>query len=161
MQKEMNAKNSTEEEKTIDFKTIQENWSKYELEDNTIIRKKVILLNIVDYGPSDTPKSPTERKVGFLSNLIVTVFSPKSIRDNPGPVWSVPELEKSIKESNMKFRTLEDGGPSIYETEKQTLQLVNTVIQIDKTSKFDQNGMPAYIVRTRTELLVGGKTEAD
>ena len=59
----------------------------------------------------------------------------------------------------MKFRQLTDGGHAIYETEKTRLEIIHRVRQVDKTSKFDAKGMPAYIVRSESQIVAMDKLE--
>ena len=57
------------------------------------------------------------------------------------------------------FRLIKDGGINNYNTEKTNIQVENRVDRIDKTSKFDMDGMPAYIVRSRINLAVSDRED--
>lgn len=143
----------------VDFDVISENWHVHELEDDTIIRTKNVLTAIIDSGPATNEKAgvPGMRKLGFGSKLMIVSHSPRHLRGKKDKAWSVPELEKFIVQRNLKFRQIKDGGKAEYRTKKMQIITLTRVKQVDKTSKFNQNGMPAYIVRTESEVLVAEK----
>lgn len=145
-------------EKFIDFDVISENWYIYELEDKTIIRFKTVLTAIYDAVPAESETAVDGlRKAFFNMRLLSSVFSPKDIREKKGKVWSILELEKNIAHRNLMFRQLKDAGFAEYETAKSKLQIKTILKQVDKTSKFDALGNPAYIIRTENEVFVERK----
>lgn len=150
-----------EPDKLVNFDVIREDWHVYELEDDSIIRTKNALMTIIDAGPADEKEAgaPGLRKYGFGLKLLNVVHSPRHLRGPKGKAWPVSELEKFIVERNLKFRQIIDAGNSEYETEKFKIIVSTRVRQVDKTSKFDMNGMPGYIVRTQSEILLGEKPE--
>lgn len=147
--------------KLVDFDVIREDWHVYELEDNSIIRTKNVLMTVIDEGPADEKEAgaPGLRKIGFGVKLLNVVHSPKHLRGRKGKVWSTSELEKSIVKHNLKFRQIKDGGKAKYETKKMEIIVLTRVNQVDKTSKFDQNRNPAYIVRIESQILMAEKPE--
>ena len=144
-------------ERFVDFDVISENWSAYELEDDTLIRTKNVLMDIIEAGPAVEKGS----EFGVGAKLLNVVHSPSSLRGPKGKATEVKELEKFIVQPNMKFRQIKDGGPAKYETKNSTITLVTRVRRIEKTSKFDAKGMPAYIIRTENQILVEKKTETE
>lgn len=147
----MSEKNKTPEqvEKLVDFNVVRENWSAYELEDGTIIRTKLVLMSIVDSGPSDGDK----RKLGFSTQNLVAQFSPMEVRGRKDQRYQTEELEKYVTQPKVNFKQTKNGGDSIYETENSLVLVRQTVNQIDKTSKYNSDGMPAYIVRSGIEII--------
>ena len=145
----------------VDFDMIREDWHVYELEDDSIIRTKNVLMSIIDAGPVDESEARAlgMRKYGFGLKSLYVVHSPKHLRGPKGKASSVSELEKFIVQRNLKFRQTKDGGKSEYETKKTRIAVLTRVRQVDKTSKFDRNGMPAYIIRTENEILLAEKPE--
>ena len=118
-------------------------------------------MSIIDAGPLDEKETGESglRKIGFGMKILHVVHSPKHLRSSKGKVRSISELEKFIVQRNLKFRRIKDGGNCKYETDKSKLIVRTHVTQVDKTSKFDQNGMPAYIVRIESEILTSPKPE--
>jgi hypothetical protein len=143
------------EEKIVDFDVIKENWSAYELKDGTIIRTKNVLMGIIEENPPiEEAVKPKLRKSRFEAKLLNFVRSPKSIRKSKGESLEVSELDKYIIEPNVFFRSIKDGGDAVYRAEGLGVTVKTRVYQIDKTSKFDQNGNPSYIIRTENEIMV-------
>lgn len=135
----------------VDFDVIAENWSAYELEDKTIIRTKIVLMSIEKSGKE---KKKSKSTLGI--QLMVVVDSGKN-RGPLGKKWEVSELEKYVTESNMMFRQIKDGGPSVYDTKRSRILVRPVVKQVLKTSKFDHNGDPAYIVKSESEIIFAKK----
>lgn len=138
-------------ERIIDFKTIRAEWNAYELEDNSIIKTKFVLIFIV-IDPSERLGNGRTKAL-FASKNVTGVVSPQNIRGEPDKNYPIYELEKHIIKRNMKFRQIQEGGWNEYETKKFKLRIRNRVRSIDKTSKYDSRGMPSYIVRFETELF--------
>lgn len=157
------SKKTSEKEpgKLVDFAVIRESWHVYELEDDTIIRTKNTLMTILDAGPAEHTEvgALDMRKLGFGLKLLNVVHSPKHLRGPKGKAWPLSKLEKSIVQRNLKFRQIKDAGNCEYETEKWKIIISTRLRQVDKTSKFGVNGMPAYIVRTESMILLAEKPE--
>jgi hypothetical protein len=151
----------TDHDKLVDFDVIKENWHAYELEDGSIIRTKNVLLSIVDVGPVDEKESAAvgARKGYFALKFLAVIHSPEHLRGPKDKAWEAPELEGYIVEKNLKFRQIKDGGNCEYSTKKTKITVQTYVRQIDKTSKFDLNGMPAYLIRTEANILIATEAE--
>jgi hypothetical protein len=145
-----------EKDEMITFDLINEKWHTYELEDNTIIKTKFILLNIIAYGEKD---DLDKRLTGFATQLLVVVYSPKELRGPKDKTRRADELEEYITEKNLKFRKIIDGGMSKYDTEKSNIQIDHSITQVDMTSKYDSSGMPAYIVRSKNNVIIAEKIQ--
>lgn len=134
------------EEELIPFVTKNEDWQVYELEDDTIIRTKFVLMTIIAYGE---PNEKGLRLSRFGSQTLTVIYSPKDIRGPPDKTWTAEELEPFIIEKNLKFRQIHDAGIYQYKTEKSQFEVDYRIFQVDKTDKYDILGNPAYIVRTK------------
>ena len=149
----MLAKKKAEQiKKYVDFDVVDENWSAYELEDDAIIRIKSVLMNIEELILNKNKKG----KLNLGAQLLTTVYSSPSHKREEGKVWTVEELENAIIKPNMKFNTIKDGGSARYKTGKGLITIRHILKRIDKTSKFDIQGNPAYIIRSENEVLIEG-----
>ncbi len=146
-------------EEIVDFDVIKENWHIYELEDDTTVRTKTVLMNILDGGPSE--ENPKIHKYVLQAKLLNVVSSPNHLKGKKDKSWRVSELEKFITESNMKFRQLKDGGPAEYRTKKGIITVQSRIRQVDKTSKYDARGNPAYIIRAESVMLIRNLDEEE
>ena len=139
----------------IPFTTKNEEWFTYELEDNTIIRSKFVLMEVIAVGE---PNEQGRRLTYMGTHQLNVVFSPPELRDTPDKKWEASELEEYITDENLKFSQITDGGLYKYELENSTMEVDYRVYQVDKTSKYDAKGNPAYIIRTKT-VIAGAKEE--
>lgn len=133
----------------IHFEVVNEKWFAYEVEDGTILRSKFVLLEIIAYGE---PDEQDKRLSKMGTHTLNVVYSPPELRGPPGKKWKPSELEEFITEPNLKFSQIKDGGLYEYKLEKSNIQVDYRVYQIDKTSKYNSNGMPAYIIRMKTTI---------
>ena len=141
--------NVVSDKEYVDFDVIAENWSAYELEDKTILRTKTVLMSIA----SARARKKKKKSKSALEILLLVVIDSGKNRGPLGEKWDVSELEKYVTESNMMFRQIKDGGPSVYETKKTRILMRPIVKQVLKTSKFDLKGNPAYIVKCESEII--------
>jgi len=139
------------DDEMVHIDTIHEEWHEYEVEDKTIIKTKWVLMKIIAYGEPN-PDGTRLNRIG--GQTLTVIHSPKEIRGPPDKTWTVTELEPYITEPNALFRQIQNGGINKYETEKASIEAEYRVTQIDKTSKYDVEGMPSYIVRTSTNYVV-------
>lgn len=149
----MKSKNEDSEitEKLIELEVIKEDWNVYELEDGSIIKQKILLSFFIETNEKDAQGNT---KFWISNNQVTAVYSPISIRGPPDRNYSVPELEKYVEQPNMKFSLIHDGGRNQYKTEKFLITVNYLAKKIEKTSKYDSKGMPAYIVRNEIEMLI-------
>ena len=140
-------KNAVLDKNYVDFDVIAENWSTYELEDKTILRSKTVLLNIIK-------RDAAEKKDKALLGIQLLNVIDSATKGSLGKKWTVEELEKYVTEPNMMFRQIKDGGPSVYETKNSKIVVRAVVKQIKKTSEFDLNGDPAYIITSDNEIIL-------
>jgi len=125
----------------IDFETIKENWCFYGLEDETIIKFKIVLLKIVS-----TPVDPVKGKgMAFNTANLVTIFSSKEAKGNPSLKGNAIKIEKK----DITFKVLNDEWNEYKLEDGKILKLKPTIVQIDKTAGYDEFGEPRYLVRSQ------------
>jgi hypothetical protein len=144
----MNKKDIIKEE-LLPLKTINENFHVFELEDGSIVSAKVVLIHLIKGYTSNGGEA-----MRFQSHNVIGVWSPLDIRGDVGRSYTVKELEKYVDKKNLMFRLLKDGGINVYESDNIKIELNYRVKQIDKTSKYDEMGTPAYIIRSDNILTM-------
>jgi len=147
------SKKSAKEE-LLPFKILNEKYHMFESEDGSIISAKFVLIHIV--------KMPAQKgmdKSGyyFQSQFVTGVWALPKNRGERDKSYTTDELAKFIEKENLMFKQIQDGGSNLYETDEFNLLINYRVKQIDKTSKFDSMGVPAYIIRSESEVLVQEK----
>ncbi len=140
----------TDLEELLPFEIINEKWSTYELEDGTILKTRFVLLSAIAYGKHD---EAGKRLTKFGHQNLYVVHAPPELRGPPEPNLSTNDLEEYITDRNLKFRQIKDGGSASYKFEKLLMDIDHRVNQIDKTSRYSENGMPAYLIRGKTMML--------
>ena len=144
---------SAEGEELVDFKVNNEGWNVYELEDGTILKTKLVLINIIRKlgGKEGTPNA------GLNTSYVSGVFSPMGKRGPPGRKYTVQELKKNVAEINLKFRQTSDCGWNEYETKDIIFEIRTILKSVDKTSLFDSSGMPSYVVNYESTVMARPK----
>lgn len=135
-----------------DFKIVEESWTDYELADGTFIRMRALLAHLLQH----------EDKKGFGLQMvpIITSFATRLARpESPGSKLPPAELEKYVEEPNVMFRLLQEGR-SVYSTPAGDLEIRLAATGFKRTSKFDEDGQPQYIVANTVEIGTPGKPES-
>ena len=142
----------------IPFKTIREEWARFELQDGTILKVKHVLINVRASTDlvEEIMKSGRESKERPLAldiqmhNVIGVEVKP----DQRGPPDEKPlpvdQLREFVVQEDLEFKRLDQTTwVSRYELEgKFQLKVQCAVTNVDKTSKYDRSGDPIYVVDT-------------
>lgn len=134
---------STNSGKSIDFDVIRETWNKYELNDNTIIKTKYVLTKLT--------KILKDKKVNYaIGGQTITVILPAVESRGPPDTtqYTGDDYKKAIIQDDVKYNTIAEEWYEYIVDDGTKLKLKMTVTGISKTSKFDKNGEPVYIVNS-------------
>lgn len=133
----------------IDFEVVEETWTDYRLTDGTIIRIRPCLVfhNAIDTGTEDGDS------MGRV-NTQVQSWAPEPERrpEEAGPSLAPDELEDNIVEENVPASLIRE-GQSIYRTPLGTLRLKGRIKRFHKTSEYDPDGNPQYLLEQEIEIL--------
>ena len=119
----------------IDFKTIREEFSEYEIENGQILKLKHILVDIVN--------EPIEGKLrGKLGTKDISyVYTPEGI-DTTGMEISTPEqVTEKDQVRELSFKPTKE-VINIYETEKSLILIITGISKIFLTNKKDKENAP-------------------
>ena len=131
-------------EKQIDFTTIREDMSVYEVENGQILKAKQIIVNIVD-------GEDKKGKFGDLGFQAVThVFSPSDMDTKGLELADVSQVTDKDEVDDLKF-TVKKQVINIYETDDVIILVNPKVEKVTSTTKKDKSGM---ILRFRTGIEV-------
>ena len=142
-----------------DFKIINETWDKHILSDGTTLRARAILAGVMLEKSLDELEARIrvgeKPKLGlnFRTRNFFEIDSPSELRGQPEKkAYSNEELKKSITEKDIDFKTVQQAW-NVYETTNGIiLKLRISIVSVNKTSKFDERGMPVYFVESGIEL---------
>ena len=125
-----------------DFTVEREDWNLYKLTDGTFLKAKVTL-NWVSKGA-------TQGEYSFnLGNVQLVTMPPPNIRGNPSTEPKGQALQSHVTEEDIHCQTIHDNW-SVYALKngiKLNIRLV--LVKVDRTSKFDNNGFPVYLVQSQ------------
>lgn len=154
----------------VDFEVEKEIWNKYKLEDGAILKTKFVLINILaQKGIGEVikklhmEKSTLELNFSLQSSNVLGVEVPTALLGDPSKVkYSPMELAESIidddldieaiSESQNRYRlNFEKVGEVAY------LRIKSSPIKVSRTSKFDEYGVPQYIVNFSVSMRMSSK----
>lgn len=136
----------------LDFETIKENWNLYVLEDETIIKFKIVLLKII---PTVAPvqvqvQIPGQgqvqaQSIAFNTANLMTILSTKEAKGTP----SSPDTEMKIEKKDIPFKILTEEWNEYKLEDGKILKMKPTIVQIAKAAHYDQHGEPNYLVQSQ------------
>jgi len=145
----------------VDFKVIREEWNKYKLEDGTIIKMKFVLISVMmEKSLEEFVKEAKERKgtkvgmgVVVQSRNVMGVEAPKKLRGQPSGTYSHQDLQASIIKRDMDFEVITEKRNEYKLENGITIKVKSSPLEISKTSKYDQQGLPIYIVNSTADMI--------
>jgi len=127
----------------IDFDIIKEPWNLYKLEDKSILKTKFVLINVLK--EKGTPKGTLE--FSFQSSNVLGVVPPPDLIGVPSRPYSGEELESSIVAEDLKFDIIGEERWNEYKLKNGIeLSVKHVLVTVSRTNKFDQRGLPVYLV---------------
>jgi hypothetical protein len=156
--------------KYIEFETLKEFWNKYRLEDGSILKTKLVLVNIL--GPlnieelvkkSKDEKSVFELDLSIQSHNVIGVEVPSNLLGEPSKgSCSVKELNEYIIAPDLDYETVSESHNRYHLILKNTgvdlyLKVKNSPVSVSRTSKFDKFGIPMYVANFTASVLVSSK----
>ncbi len=117
----------------LDFMVSREDWCRYDLSDNAILKVKVVLTKVY------------KNKGQLMCEIHPIHVILTNERGNPDSKnYSAEELKASII-NNIQFSTIIQDWNEYVVDDGTSINIQPLVLRIAKTSKFDSNGFPKYI----------------
>jgi hypothetical protein len=133
----------------VEFKTISEGWSVYQLADGSVLRGRIIVLKIM---------KPKPNEYAFKASTVFTVDAPTELRGPPSNErFSPEELEKFIVEEDIEFKPLKEEW-NIFEVNDERLFIKLVVSKVSRTNKYDADGEPIYVISSQPIFKVKRKS---
>jgi hypothetical protein len=117
----------------LDFMVIREDWCRYDLSDNAILKVKVILTRVY--------KQQGQLYSDFQP-IYVILTNERGIPDSN--IKSLQELQSSIVR-DVHFTTIIQDWNEYVVDDDTTIRIQPLVTKVVKTSKFDPKGFPVYL----------------
>lgn len=130
----------------IDFDIMREPWNKYELGDGSILKTRYILTKIHKRAKIGA----TTAGYGLDSQNVIVIFNiPPNLKGEPSKqAYGPKELETSIVQDDIRYTTISEEWNEYVAEDGTRIRLKSTVTKVSRTSKYDKNGDPRYLVQT-------------
>ena len=131
----------------LDFKILNEKWNSYKLEDDTILKARVVM---VSYAKVNDPE-PNQGAFFFASHTVFGVESPPEIRGPRDPtIYTLAELMKELEpdKEDLKLKTLDENWSEYVIEDSTKISLKVSPTRVMRTKKFDSIGNPQYVVQS-------------
>lgn len=130
----------------INFEIIREPWNFYELEDDIVLKNRLVLKRVF--------RKKEDTGIGYSlgsQNLTVITHVPDKLK---GPESerkiSQVNLREHIVRDNVRFDTLREEWNEYVTEDGASIRLKLTLVNVAKTSLYDKEGDPIYIANTST-----------
>jgi hypothetical protein len=133
----------------IDVASAKEDWSRYKLEDGTIVKIRFILVKTIRQAHLDQFGNPL---YDLNSENVVGMLPSKSSLGKPSPPFSQTDLPSSIVENDMKFETIQEPWNEYHLTDGTVLRVKLALVTIAKTNKYNDHGEPIYLVNAQPTI---------
>lgn len=134
----------------VDFKVKNEDWSIFQLEDGSILKAKFVLINVL------AKRSGKGFEGSLQTQNVLGVFAPQDLRGKPSEPYTKEELTKSVVQDDVDVTRVISQPWNEYELDNGLLLKIKIIpVHIARTSKYEKEGMPVYLVDT--SALVKGK----
>jgi len=127
----------------LDFTVVREDWSRYDLSDNTILKVKIVL------------KMIKKRSAGLdidLQPITVVLTNEQGTPDTR--MYSPQELKAAIIQNEIRFVTVSQDWNEYVVDDGTRIRIQPMILRVSKTTKFDNHGIPTYMVDTQATVQV-------
>jgi len=147
----------------LDFDVLREIWNKYELQDRSVLKVKIVLTKVTKVEAQSAPHgSEPSQTYSFDTQHIVLVLT-----NERGPTdsrtYSSAELGAAITKSDIRFTTIAQDWNEYVVDDGARIKLQPVLLNVSKTSKFDNKGLPVYVTNINTTVQIkppGGQPPA-
>lgn len=140
---------STDRGKPVDFDIIDEPWLKYQLQDNTVLKTRYLLTRLYKKMQDGKATYNFDGQTMTIALVPSDLIGPK---DNAR--YSPQELSNSVIRDEVNYKTISEDWNEYYAYDGAKVRLKMTVTGVKKTSKFDNNGEPIYLVENNAMVQV-------
>lgn len=128
----------------LNFEIIREPWNSYELDDGPNLKTRLILKRVYRKMEEDKPGYDVDAQ-----NLTVLTHVPNDLKGKSSKKKLSPkEIQAAVIRDDVRYTTLREEWNEYIVEDGARIRLKLTVMNVGKTSQFDQNGDPIYLVNT-------------
>lgn len=127
----------------LDFDVVKEPWNKYELADGTIVKIKAVVMRVRKQQTTEAGKTTVNYNFD-LQTLAVSISEEKGAPDTR--VYTPADLQGAVVKSDIRYTTVSEEWNEYVTDDGARIRLKVTLTRVSKTSLFDKNGDPIYVV---------------
>jgi len=136
-----------------DFIVVKEDFSRYLVEDGTILRAKIVLRKVFRSPLTDATGYPTQ--MAFDSVNVVSAFVPQPLKRTPSDTPADHNVDKS---KELKFTVMEEKYQEYLMADGFRVTIKPTMVKVFRYEKYNDFGEPVYSVNlqaiTNVERMV-------
>lgn len=144
----------------VDFKVVKEPWNTYKLADGSTLRAKLVLTNVIvdrDFGEIVRKAKATKKgriKLGLAIQATTVASSriPKNLRGPSSPPTT--EATPLLAQEDIDFETVSERWNEYKLEHGVGLRIKQTLLKVDRTNKYDEQGIPGYNVQGSAILRI-------
>ena len=129
----------------IDFEAVKEPWNIYKLEDETILKTRLVLISVVMEG-LDEFGNP---RYGANSDSVIGVIVPDSLLGEPSHKRYTVKERMDALEKEMAFEPIQEEWNEYKLKDGTTMKMKLVLVKVARTSLRDERGQPLYLVNTQ------------
>lgn len=143
----------------LDFEVFREPWNKYGLKDGTSIKSRLILHKVMMKQSFKIDGSVDKKAHGVETQVINVVYNvPETLKGTPSTATYTPEdLEKAVVQDDIPYDTLAQEWNEYLVEDGTKIKIQLTLFRVARTSAFDRNGNPVYILQSSTTNAIAPK----
>jgi hypothetical protein len=148
----------------VDFEIEKEGWDVFRMADKTMLKIRFVLLRVLMDKTMEEirvavknlpPDQPLKIGLGFTSQNLFSVEPPKNLRGQPDDKrYSIEDLRGSTTEEDIDYETVRSNWNIYVLKNGMKLKARISPTVVSKTSRFDNMGMPIYIIDFLIDMVV-------
>lgn len=150
--------------KFVDFSIEKEQWNMYRLADKSLLKGRYVLSAFLVDKTIDELRKEVKRhksnqplKLGFAfkGHKLYSVEPPANLRGERDKMnYPIEELRASIEERDIDFETVKSTWSSYKLKNGMVFKCRLSPTVVNKTSKFDDSGMPLYLIDSTLHVKI-------
>ena len=120
-----------------------EDWSRYDLSDNSILKIKTILTRVF--------KNQATYTIDFQNIVAILTNERGNINSRP---HSASDLQNSIIQEDVRYTTITQDWNEYVVDDGTRIKIQPLLMNVSKTSLFDSSGIPIYLVNSQATVQI-------
>jgi hypothetical protein len=148
-----------EKKRDMDFEVIREPWNKYGLREGPTLSTRFVLLKLHKLEQLKPDGTVEKQGYGVEGQTLQAISNvPEKLKGQADTnAYSPQELQNSIVANDVGVDTLAEEWNDYVAEDGTKIRVKNSVVEVSRTSKFDKNGEPIYLISSSQQVAVKPK----